>query len=151
VPILACAAARPSVPPGVAEREILDLEHAWAAAEIRRDIAALGAMMDDRFVFMYGAEAPIDKATVLENVRKNNPHSASTLSELHVTVDGDVAVVTGVDTSDEIVDGKAVHSTFRFTSTFAKRDGRWRALFAHMVPLPPRDEVRLPTEADVIH
>ena len=150
LPTLACAAARPSVPPAVAEREILALEHAWDDAEAHRDVAALGAMMDDRFVFMYGAEAPIDKASVLKNVLANERPSPSTLSDLHVTVDGDVAVATGVDTADKVVDGKAVKKAYRYTSTYAHRDGRWHALSAHIVPIPPRDEVALPREADVI-
>ena len=65
LPTLACAAARTSAPPvATAEREILDLERAWGDAEVRRDAAALDAILDDRFVFTYGAEAPVEKATI---------------------------------------------------------------------------------------
>jgi hypothetical protein len=135
--LFSCAAARPGVPSAVAEREILDIERAWDDAEVHRDGAALDAILDDRFVFTYGGEAPIDKATVMRNVLASHNPSPSTPSEQRVLVDRDVAIATGVETVDMVVDGKTVKKASRYTTTFAHRDGHWRALSVHMAPVPP--------------
>jgi len=142
-PALACAAARTSAPSAaVAQREILDTERAWDEAEVHRNGAALDAILDDRFMFTYGSEAPIDKATVIKSVLANDAPSPSTPSEQHVTVDGDIAIVTGVDTTNDVVQGKAAKRANRYTTTFAYRDGRWRALSVHMVAIPSEPCVR---------
>jgi SAM-dependent methyltransferase len=146
LPTLACAAARPRVPSAVAEREILDLERAWGDAELHRDGAALGAILDDRFVFTYAGFRPVDKATVIKNMVANDKPSLSTRSEQHFIIDGDVAISTGVDTVDAVVDGRPAKMADRCTTTWVHRDGRWRALSVHMAPA----DVALPTEADVI-
>jgi quercetin dioxygenase-like cupin family protein/ketosteroid isomerase-like protein len=138
LPTLACAAARASAPSvATAEREILDLERAWGDAEVRRDAAALDAILDDRFVFTYGAEAPVDKATILKRILANDDPTPSTTTEQHVIVHGDVAITTGVDTVDRVVDGKPAKKSFRHTTTFAYTDGRWRALAVHEMGFDP--------------
>jgi len=142
LPTLACAAARPSIPSAVAERQILDIERAWDEAEVHRDGAALGAILDDRFIFTYGSEEPIDKASVMKSVLANDAPSPSTPTEQHVTVEGDVAIVTGVDTTNDVVHGKPVQRANRYTTTFAYRDGRWRALSVHMVAIPSEPCIR---------
>ncbi len=134
---LSCAAARSTVPSAGAEREVLALERAWGDAEARRDAAALDAIMDDRFVFTYGSEAPLDKSTVIKHVLSNDRPSPSTASEQHVTLDGDVAIVTGVETVDEVLDGGPAKKASRYTTTLVHRDGRWRALAVHMVAIAP--------------
>jgi len=154
--MLACAATRPNVPSAVAEREILDLERAWDDAEVHRDAVALNEILDDRFVFTWGAEGPVDKATVIKNILANDrPSPPSTDSEQHVTLDGDVAIVTGVETVDKVVDGKPAKRASRHTSTFVHRDGRWRALAVHMVVIPPAHEndgsVEQTVDRDVLH
>jgi quercetin dioxygenase-like cupin family protein/ketosteroid isomerase-like protein len=138
LPVLACAAARPSAPSvATAEREILDLERAWGDAEVRRDTAALDAILDDRFVFTYGAEAPVDKATLLKRILANDNPRPSTTTEQQVIVHGDVAITTGIDTVDRVVDGKPAKKSFRHTTTFAYTDGRWRALAVHEMGFDP--------------
>jgi ketosteroid isomerase-like protein len=104
---------------------------------VHRDGAALGAILDERFIFTYGGEAPIDKSNVMKIVLANNNPSPSTPSEQRVLVDGDVAIATGVETVDKVVDGKPVKKANRYTTTFAHRDGHWRALSVHMAPVPP--------------
>jgi ketosteroid isomerase-like protein len=49
------------------------------------------------------------------------------LSDVGIHVEGNVAVVTGVNhLRGKDADGKAVDRRFRFTDTFIKRDGRWQ-------------------------
>jgi len=135
VSAVACAAPRTSAPPAaVAERQILDIERAWDVAEVRHDGAALDAIFDDHFILTYCSEEPIDKATVIKMVLANDDPSSSTPTEQHVTVDGDIAIATGVDTMNDV--GKPVKRANRYTTTFAYRDGRWRALSVHLVPIP---------------
>lgn len=48
-------------------------------------------------------------------------------SDVNVRIEGDVAVVTGVNhLRGKNADGKAVDRRVRFTDTFIKRDGRWQ-------------------------
>jgi ketosteroid isomerase-like protein len=148
VPTLACAAARPCVPsaaaerPNVpsaaaAEREIVDMWQVWDDAEVHHDVATLDKIFDDHFVFTFEGESPVDKATVLKSVLASNNAAHATPSEHHITIDGDVAIRTGVDTIDVVVDGKPVKHSHRYTTTFVYRDGRWRALAVHMAEIPP--------------
>jgi ketosteroid isomerase-like protein len=133
---MACAGARPTVSSAVAEREILDIERAWDDAEVHRDRAALDAILDDRFVLTFGGEPPMDKATVMKSILANDNPSPSTTSEERIIVDGDVAVSLGVGTFERVEEGKRVKKANRGTTTFVRRDGRWRALAVHMVRLP---------------
>jgi ketosteroid isomerase-like protein len=134
---VACATTRPLAPPAsVAEREILALERAWDEAEVRRDGAALDAILDDRFVLTFGGEPPMDKATVMKNVLASENPLPSTTTEERIIVDGDVAVSTSVTSFERVVDGKHVKMANRGTATFVYRDGRWRGLAVHMVRLP---------------
>lgn len=49
------------------------------------------------------------------------------LSDVNVHIEGDVAVVTGVNhLRGKNADGKAVDRRVRFTDMFIKRDGRWQ-------------------------
>ena len=48
------------------------------------------------------------------------------LSEMHVRVYGDTAVITLLDTADFIVEGKDAGGVFRLTDVWVKRDGKWQ-------------------------
>ena len=68
------------------------------------------------------------KAQALESARTDKAtYQSLELSDLNVRVDGNTAVVTGVNHEvgrDE--QGKAVDRRVRFTDVFIKRDGRWQ-------------------------
>jgi hypothetical protein len=48
--------------------------------------------------------------------------------------------MTGVETVDEVIDGKPAKKASRYTTTYVHRGGQWRVLSVHMVAIPPRRE-----------
>ena len=68
------------------------------------------------------------KAEAVASARTDKTiYDALELSDLGVHIEGDVAVVTGVNhVLGKGADGKAVDRRVRFTDTFIKRDGRWQ-------------------------
>ncbi len=68
------------------------------------------------------------KSQTVESARSNKrTFDLLELSELNVRVEGDVAVVTGVNhAKGKDATGKPFDQRFRFTDTYLKRDGRWQ-------------------------
>ena len=115
-----------------AEAEVLALEQRWVDAELRRDAAAVAELLDDQFLLVFGGKS-IDK----EHFVKSVPTFTSTsqvLSEQIVRVAGDTAVVVGRDTLEGIKrDGTHYTQHARYSSTYIRRHGHWRAFVEHMV------------------
>jgi ketosteroid isomerase-like protein len=68
------------------------------------------------------------RAEAVASVRADrSTYDAIELSDVGVRIEGDVAVVTGVNhLRGKDAEGKAVDRRIRFTDTFIKRDGRWQ-------------------------
>jgi ketosteroid isomerase-like protein len=137
------AAAQPASsqadPSAEARRQLLDLEKDWANAEERRDVAALGRILDDRFVVTMGAKTYDKKAFIALFSGDADPTASQSLSYVAVIVDGDTAVVVGTDTARRTKEG-AIHTTvYRYTATYIRRHGRWRALAEQIVDLSQAD------------
>lgn len=59
------------------------------------------------------------------------------LSDMNARVDGDMAVVTGINhVKGRAADGKPIDWRLRFTDTFVKRDGRWLVLATQGTTIP---------------
>ncbi len=70
------------------------------------------------------------KAQSIESFKTDkNTYESLQLSDMNVRVNGDMAVVTGVNhVKGKDGAGKAIDLRVRFTDTFVKRDGRWMVL-----------------------
>jgi len=135
----AAAESKPSHPPAPADvrQQVLSVGKEWAAAEDRNDQATVRHIIDDRFVFSYGAEKPLDKEAYIKEILGDfDPTQKQTLSDESVIVDRDTAVVVGTDTVHGTEKGKAYSVTYRYTVTYLHRDGRWIALAEHLVKVP---------------
>jgi len=66
------------------------------------------------------------------------------LDEMTVRVFADTGVVTGSWTGKMTIDGKDASGAFRYTDTFVKRLGRWRAVASQDTRMPP-SEVTTPS------
>lgn len=71
-----------------------------------------------------------------ESARRSELPCTSHLSEVHETVIGDVAVVTGILRQDYTLRGAA--QSVRMPATFVLRraGGQWRVLLFHALPIP---------------
>jgi ketosteroid isomerase-like protein len=139
----AASAAQPPVTPNAqrlsaAEEQVLKFEDEWVAAEHNRDVAALRRILDDKFVVTFDGKAPVGKERFIQPFvsRAVDPTDSQTLTERSVIIDGDTAIVTGIDTERGTRNGSAYTSVARYTATYIRRNGNWLALAEHMVSLP---------------
>jgi hypothetical protein len=81
-----------------------------------------------------------DRATVLADVFEKRVHRIRRLEidDVRVRVIGDTAVVTGRTHGVGDVAGTPYDVVIRFTDTFVRDDGRWRALASHSSLVSPR-------------
>jgi ketosteroid isomerase-like protein len=113
-------------------QHVLAVEDEWISAEINRDEATLRRVIDDRFVFNSSNGRTSGKADLIKNIL-GWKMTGQTVSERTVLVDGDTAVVFGTTelrfASEAQEDTKTL---LRYTATYVKRGGRWRALALQM-------------------
>jgi ketosteroid isomerase-like protein len=108
------------------EQTLIELEKAWNAAFLRKDLAALERIMADDIVIVYGDGSRATKAKDLAGLGKGEQVTTSTQDEFQVRVYGDAAVVMSRLTSTGIREGKRFSAQFRYIDVFEKRDGRWQ-------------------------
>jgi hypothetical protein len=97
-------------PVAEAEQQVLDVDRAWADAEVKHDTAALRRVLDDRFVATFGAGKPYDKEGFIKAVVDEEPDTTASqeLTDRMVRVDRDTAVIVETDTVRGTADGKPV-------------------------------------------
>ena len=126
-----------TVAPTDARQQLLDLEKEWTAAEEKRDAAVLRRILDERFVATFGAAKTYDKEAFIDLFAGDvDPTESSTLTYEAVIIDGDTAVLVGTDTARGTRDGAPYTAVYRYTVTYIRRHGQWRALAEHIVKVP---------------
>jgi len=111
-----------------AEAEVRAIERKWVDAETRRDAAAVAEFLDDQFLFVVGSRPPITKEQFVKAV-PSFTSTSQVLSDQVVRIEGDTAVVIGRDA----LEGPGYKQNWRYTVTYVRRQGTWRALAEHMV------------------
>lgn len=128
------AASTPASPETVAALEKLNSE--WLTAYKTRDGATLERILADDFEAFYPGGRVLKKADVLE-VATNPARTVSEIAwnDLKVAVFGDVAVVR----ARSRMSGKTAKGDFAsqndYADIYVRRDGVWRAVSAHVVPV----------------
>lgn len=127
-------------PPAAAQaaKEILSLCQTWDDAENEKNAATLRGILDDRFVATFGAGKTVDKQGYIKAAIGDGVVDATAsqaLADVRVVVDGDTAVILGVNTGRGTKKGSVYSSAARFTVTWVWRHGHWRALAEHIVPM----------------
>ena len=146
--ILACCVAalpastepkNPEISSADAKQQVLGLENEWVTAEIKHDTATLRRILDDKFVASFGAAKPYDKEAFIKAIITGDvdPTESQVLTDRTVIIDHDTAVVVGTDTLHGTRKGAAYTEVARYTVTYVRRNGQWRALAEHLVDVPP--------------
>lgn len=113
-------------------RRVLAAEDEWISAEISRDEAVLRRVIDDRFVFNSSNGRTSGKDDLIKNVL-GWKMTGQTVSERTVVVEGDTAVIFGTTELRFASEGQEDRkSLLRYTATYIKREGQWRALALQM-------------------
>ena len=123
--------------PGRTAASILRLERETMDAIRAKDAKALERILTADFVYRTpGSE--LSRAEFLQNVAAFPGQILSVEgSELRVKVYGDVAILTGLQTSRaRLEDGTEHTSKVAFTDVFVKQRGRWRLSLAYGFELP---------------
>ena len=115
------------------EQIIKQLEQEWADALLKRDQAAIDRIRSADWVLTDPEGALIAKAQADADLKSGTVKFESIkLDELKVRVDGDTAVVHGLETRKSSYKGKDTSGQYRFTDVFVKRNGRWQAVATHL-------------------
>jgi hypothetical protein len=122
-----------------AERQVLQVEREWTAAEIKRDVVKLRQILDDQFVVTFGSGDVIDKEGFIKAVAgdENDVILSQDLTDETVRIDRDTAVVVLTDTVHGTSKGEPYTQVLRITTTYIRREGKWLALAEHIVVRKP--------------
>jgi hypothetical protein len=125
-------------PPTDARQEVLDLDKAWAVAEDKHDEATLRRILDERFLGTFSSGKTYNKEAFLKAILSGDvdPTASQTLSYEAVLIDGDTAVVIGIDTRHARRDGAPYTKVAKYTVTYIRRNDRWVALAEQLAVLP---------------
>jgi ketosteroid isomerase-like protein len=118
---------------------LLYMENDWNDAAKKKDVAWFERNFADDATEVASRTAALQtKAEAIASMRTDKTVLESlALSELNARVDGNVAIVTGVNRvrgRDE--QGKPFDRRVRFTDTFIKRDGRWQVWASQGTAIP---------------
>jgi ketosteroid isomerase-like protein len=115
-------------PSGVAEKSLRDTEHRWTEAFKNRDREVLNSVLDDQFMFTDDQGGVFNKSQYIDAVTQAIKVESYRLEDTVIRVFGDTGVVTGRWAGRVTVEGKDSSGAFRYTDTFVRRLGRWRAV-----------------------
>ncbi|HEY1707576.1 MAG TPA: nuclear transport factor 2 family protein [Rhizomicrobium sp.] len=106
---------------------VLTAENNWVAALEERNVASLACLLAPGFTDKTWDGRKLTRDQVLANL-PNRPDTKLHLSDLTATVNGDTAVVRGLNTVTT-PDGTLV-AQVRFTDVFSYLDGKWKPVSA---------------------
>ena len=127
--IVAAVVASASVAP-IERAEMIRVADAFDHAQLAKDQEALEAMVDDELVFVQSSGKRVGKAEFIAGwTGAGDRFDPIVLIDRTVTQLGpDSFVVSAETTLSGVSGGQSFGSHFRFSDTFRRRDGRWRAV-----------------------
>lgn len=126
--MFAAATAVAAAPPGQAE--MIRIADAFDRAQLAQDQPALEAFVDDRLVFIESSGKRSGKKEFIDGwMGAGVKYDAIMLIDRVVTPLGsDAFIVSAETTLSGSSEGKPFSSRFRFSDTFRRQDGHWRAV-----------------------
>jgi len=119
---------------GGLEKKILDLERQRVAAMVKRDVAALGALLADDLSYTHSGGAIDTKASFLKLIKERGRYLGVDYSDTQVIASGANAVV--VRGRAEIrLEGVASYPVL-FLDVWMPRDGAWKMVAWQATRLP---------------
>lgn len=120
--------------PAATDQERLErLNSTWLKAYETRDRVALGSVLADDFIGLYG-DAALSRQQMLDRLATRPPTKVS-WEKLRVHVSGDTALVTAISTIATIQEGREAIARFNYVDVYSRRNGEWRAIAAHVTRL----------------
>lgn len=119
------------------EQSLRDAERQWMEAFKNRDQNTLNRILDEGFSFTDDQGQIFSKTQYIEAAARAINVESYTADDMTIRVFGDTAVVTGRWTGKVTIDGKDASGAFRYTDTFVRRVGRWRAVASQNTRIAP--------------
>lgn len=117
----------------VTEQTLKDIENKWVAALAKGDAATVDSILADEYVETDELGNVTDKQADISALKSGDLKFDSVKNdELHVHLYGNAAVVTGVGSQSGTFKGKPLPNKVRFTDTFVKQKGAWKAVASHL-------------------
>ena len=121
------------------ESQLIELERQLSAALVRQDAAVLDHLWSNDLVFTFPDGRVSNKrqrlAAQKPAAQPSQSESETVNDEVKVYLYGNSAVVTVLATWRGKVDDKAYSSQFQATHVWAKQQGRWQLVAAHVSPV----------------
>ena len=116
-----------------AEKEVLHLTDAWAAAELSGDAAFLESVLVDDFIGIGPLGFMLTKQEWLARHQSGDlKYEAFNLDEIKVRVYNDAAVLTGRQVQKGAYRGNSIQAQFRTTLVFVQQQGQWKLASLHL-------------------
>ena len=110
-----------------------ELNAIWLKSYETRDQEALGSVLADDFIGLYG-EATLSKQEMLARLSTRPPTKVN-WEKLRIKVNRDTAVVTAASTITTQQEGKEASARFNYVDVYSRRNGDWRAIASHVTRL----------------
>ncbi len=125
-------------PQSEAEAKIRRLENEWVQLAVHNDGAGYGRLLADEFISIRADGVVKTKA---DRIKAFSSGSIQTevleLSDMQVRTYGNVAVVTGLATRKDTIDGKARDFQYRYTRVWILRDDKWQCVLMQSTTIGP--------------
>ena len=136
-PALAAQAQAPAPAMTPDQRTLAALNDAWLNSHVTRNGAALAEILADDFVAVYGNGRRRTKAETIASLSQGAQVLSVRAENLNIHVSGDTAVVTARSVlSLRDAQGRTVEVRNAYADIYVRRNGRWRAIAAHIVRAP---------------
>lgn len=121
-----------------AAREILALDREWADAIVRGDVTALNRLFADDMILTDSNGNVRNKSQEIDSLRPSTDVTTYFFNtdDRQVRVHGDAAVLTGRATWRIRSQGRDIDNARRYTSMYARQNGRWRIVAQHLTRIP---------------
>jgi hypothetical protein len=118
--------------------DVLVVSSAFDDAQRRQDRADIERFLADDFRIVYSSGRVGDREAFVAGFTSPTMRITELFVEepFYVDLGADAAVVGGIGVIRGTESGAAFEERFRFADTFAKRDGRWYAVYIQVTPLP---------------
>lgn len=128
--LIAIAAAAAANVAAVDRAEMIRIADAFDQAQLTKDQKALETMVDDELIFIQGSGKRAGKVDFIAGwTGAGDRYDPIVLVDRTVTPLGpDSFVVSAETTLSGVSGGQSFRSRFRFSDTFRRSDGRWRAI-----------------------
>ena len=128
-----CSVAVGQYKKGSVEEQLVALDKAWTAAELKGDKRAAGALLGEDFVGTTQRGEIEDKTKYIASVMPNSDMVRA--DDYKITIHGDIAIMTHRSTVEGVR-----NIQFRATHVWQKRGGKWLIIAHHGSQITPEIE-----------